>query len=241
MSSSAQNLPGTPAPPAPAVWRYERKFLVEDLSAAQVSSFVRLHPALFTTLYPPRWINNVYLDDRDFGSLLDNLSGADARTKLRIRWYGELFGPVARPVLEKKIKLGLMGTKESCPLAPFVLDAAFGRQTLEDVLRRSPGAGNDLRRALRARLPVLINRYHRRYYRSASGHLRLTLDTRLEFRDVRSLGNTFLRGAIDRRGVVLELKYGQEHDDEAREVAARFPVRLTKSSKYVSGLGATRG
>jgi hypothetical protein len=44
---------------------------------------------------------------------------------VRVRWYGSLFGPILRPVMEFKVKQGLAGRKESFPLQPFVLDETF--------------------------------------------------------------------------------------------------------------------
>jgi hypothetical protein len=48
--------------PPEAEFRYERKFLVEELDAHQVKLLVRLHPALFYQPYPPRQVNSLYLD-----------------------------------------------------------------------------------------------------------------------------------------------------------------------------------
>jgi len=40
-------------------FRYERKFLVEDLMQFQVAALIRRHPYLFYPPYPPRYVNNL--------------------------------------------------------------------------------------------------------------------------------------------------------------------------------------
>jgi len=225
------------AAPAP-VWRYERKFLLHDLSLAEVQSILRLHPALFSTHHPARWVNNVYLDDRDLGSFRTNVDGTAHRTKVRIRWYGDLFGQVERPTCEVKIKRGLVGTKRSHGLAPFPFGPGFGQRTLTEVLAKTPDLPAPLRPALQDRVPVLVNRYHRRYLLSADGRFRVTLDTDQLFLPVHLVNSTFLSPRTNTRDVVLELKYAEAHDDEAAAIVNRFPFRLTNSSKYVSGVQA---
>src|SRR4030042_7215656 len=105
--------------------RFERKFLVEELLPCQVEALVRLHPLMFHAPYPPRQINSLYLDTADMQNYYDNVSGAEERRKVRLRWYGALTGPVARPMLEIKVKDGLVGRKLSYKMAPFTLDETF--------------------------------------------------------------------------------------------------------------------
>jgi len=217
-------------------WRYERKFLLEDLGPHQVQSILRLHPALFRPLYHPRWVNNVYLDDRDLGNLRANVDGNTVRTKLRIRWYGALQGRIEGARCEQKIKRGLVGTKRVHPLPPFEFGPGFGRPTLAELLARTPDMPVGMRRELQDCLPVLTNRYLRRYFRSADRRFRITLDTDLQFLPLRGLGNSLLPRHSDRRVVILELKYARADDDRAAVIAGNFPFRLTKSSKYVAGL-----
>src|SRR6185295_2831589 len=124
----------------------------------------------------------------------------------RIRWYGDLFGEIPRPILEFKIKRGLLGTKESFALKPFRLDASFSGSQLERLLMNS-----DLPSHARHRLahlhPALVNRYHRAYYQSADTNYRITLDSHLEFFRVRSAQNNFLCRSSKLRDSVLELKF----------------------------------
>ena len=62
---------------------------------------------------------NFYFDSVNFNNYYDNLDGNIFRTKIRIRWYGDLFGYIENPVLELKIKNGLLGNKISYNLIPY--------------------------------------------------------------------------------------------------------------------------
>ena len=85
-------------------FRYERKYVVSGLSTADLERCIKTNPGLFTEIYQQRSINNIYLDSADLQHYFDNVNGAPARGKVRIRWYGKLFGEVTRPVLELKLK-----------------------------------------------------------------------------------------------------------------------------------------
>ena len=219
----------------PASGRYERKFLVRELQLAEIESLVRVHPALFRTAYPPRWVNNIYLDLPGLDNFSANIDGSEHRVKLRIRWYGELFGRAERPSLERKGKHGLLGTKHVAALPPLTLQPGFSARDVEAYLDRAdlPSA---LRIEARAQTPVLLNRYRRSYFVSADARFRLTIDSQLEFRAVGRLASPHLARDVDRETVVVELKYNPEFDLEAARIAGVFPFRLTKSSKYAAGI-----
>jgi hypothetical protein len=219
----------------PPAGRYERKFLVRELSLHEVESIVRVHPALFRTTFPPRWVNNVYFDLPGLDNFTANVDGAMRRVKLRVRWYGDLHGRVERPVLERKAKHGLFGTKEVFELPPLELSPGFAGRAIEAHVAGAglPGA---VREQALAQDAVLLNRYRRSYFLSADGRFRLTLDSALEFRPVGRLGGGGLFRADERDTVVVELKYDAELDVQAERIASAFPFRLTKSSKYAAGI-----
>ena len=87
-------------------WRYERKFFISGLKKEDIEFMVKLHPAIFREIYHERTVNNLYFDSYEMKSYLDNVSGNSQRAKVRIRWYGDLFGIIEKPVLEVKIKRG---------------------------------------------------------------------------------------------------------------------------------------
>lgn len=215
--------------------RYERKFLVTELDRAQVRSVVLRHPALFRRAYPPRHINNLYLDTPWMGHFQDNLDGAPERMKVRVRWYHDLEARAERPVLELKVKHGSVGWKESYPFPSLWIGSDLSAAGARALVQ-----GSDLPPAVRERLaglrPALVNRYRREYYASPDGRFRVTIDDELVYYAVRPMSSGLHGCAFDHGVVIVELKYDRAHERLAERVASRFPFRLTRSSKYVRGV-----
>ena len=217
-------------------FRYERKFLVEDLMPFQVEALVKQHPRMFFAPYPPRYIDNIYLDTPDMANYFDNVDGATQRRKVRVRWYGDPFGEVTHPILEVKFKDGVVSTKYSYPLPAFHMDERFCDRVFQQVLAESD-LPPEARLALRGLQVVLFNRYYRHYYATREGDFRLTLDSQLEFYKVNGMfSNQFAHHQRNDRDVVVELKYEVEQEPHANRVASFFPFRMTRNSKYVQGI-----
>ncbi len=218
-----------------ASYRYERKFLVDQLDEHQVMGLIRRHPAMFYQPYPPRINNNFYMDTADMVHYHDNVIGSADRRKVRIRWYGSLTGLAAEPVLEFKIKRGLVGTKRQYRVPGFTVGRGF---KTKEVMRGILGGDlpPEVRSSLRTENIVLMNNYHRRYFVSRDGRFRLTLDTKMAYYRIAETSNWMAHRQSDQRNVILELKYGIEDDAAASKVSTFFPFRITKSSKYVQGI-----
>ncbi len=219
----------------PLIYRKERKFVVSGNSITAVEFFVKSHPAMFFQPFPPRFVNNVYFDSRDFHNYGDNVVGSANRLKFRIRWYGEQFGHIEKPVLEIKIKKGLAGAKRHYPMAPFTFEPGFSNKYLNDWIERSK-LPNEIRELLKYQTPALLNQYHRKYYLSGDRIFRLTLDHKLQYIKIGRHQNSFLNRVNNNRDVIVELKYDVEYDEEANKITASFPFRLSKNSKYVNGM-----
>ncbi len=219
-------------------FRYERKFLIRGFSERLVEAVVRKHPYLFRIAYPDRAVNNVYLDNPRLKGLYDNIDGVRNRTKTRIRWYGEMRGLAQRPKLEFKIKRGLVGSKEIHGLPP--LDTSGGdihRQVREQIRRAElPGQVSSHLATIR---PTLLNSYLRKYFVSADGRFRITIDRELCFYPAR---NPWTRRLTRQLGVtILELKYAVGDNHEACEIAQDLGFRLSRNSKYVTGMDLLYG
>jgi len=216
-------------------YRYERKFFISEMTRYEIETLVKLNPAVFSEIYHTRFVNNLYFDSIGMQNYFDNIDGVQQRMKVRIRWYERLFGKVEKPVLEVKTRNGLIGRKTSFPLAPFTLDESFYPDMLVDVFNNSEIPGN-LKTHLMNLKVSLLNSYRRKYFQSADGRFRITVDSDLEFYGVQLLKNNFLVNSVDRFNSILELKYDCENASQADLVTTHFPFRLTKSSKYVIGL-----
>lgn len=215
-------------------FRFERKYLTEDLSKERVEFILRNHSEKFSEIYHQRIVNNIYFDTLGMTHYYDNIDGNTSRRKYRIRWYGDLFGEIKKPVLEIKIKEGAVGRKESYPLKSFFLDKTFNKETIQESLSHIDLPEN-VKHDLLAMKAVLLNRYTRKYYLSFNKLFRATLDYDLTYYRITYSGNTFLHKTLDTKSIVLELKYSSVEDMEARKVLDFSPLAVTKSSKYVQG------
>ncbi len=216
-------------------YRYERKFFVDELDAEQAISLVKRHPALFSEIYPPRYINNIYFDTPLLENYTDNVNGSPLRKKARIRWYHELFGPVDSSMLEFKTKEGLMGTKTSYPFPAFDFQNGFSESSLKEGIQSSD-LPHQVADYLMAVEPVLVNRYLRWYFATPDRAFRITVDAGLTFYHLNKIDNQFLFRQADRQSIVVELKYDREYDTRANRVSSGFPFRMTRSSKYIQGI-----
>lgn len=214
--------------------RYERKFVITDLSYAGIEQVIRNHQAAFSPIFYKRFINNIYLDSNDKDFFYDNVSGKGSRKKARIRWYNDLFGDIEQPVLEFKVREGYLGNKLSFPLKSFKLDSSFSLQQLKKIYAKS-----DLPQwafeVLQHLTPSLLNRYSRKYFLSFDGKFRLTIDDNLSYHAIEALNNSFLK-SYQSNEFIVEVKYDFEYDGEAPFITNNLPFRLTKSSKYVNGM-----
>jgi SPX domain protein involved in polyphosphate accumulation len=215
--------------------RYERKFLITDHSYLDVEQILKFHPACFTEIFHQRIVNNIYFDTLGFENFYDNVEGSAERLKVRIRWYGGLFGEIQKPVLEYKIKKGLLGKKESHTLQPFLLDTNFDQSQIVKALH-SNSVPQNVKDEVLSLKPSLLNSYIRRYYLSADKNFRITIDHHLKYYRISYNNNTFTNKSIDHNATVLELKYDSSLETEAKEVGNMFPFAMTKSSKYLQGL-----
>ena len=215
--------------------RYERKYLVENTSFAEINRVCLLHPKGFRPLFVPRTINNIYFDTAGLRDYVDNVEGEQHRVKVRIRWYGELLGHKLKPVLEYKVKNGLMGYKNAYRLSPFTLDKSFNKEAFLQVVEASE-LPYHVRKELSSLHPMLLNQYHRHYYMSFDGKFRITVDSNLSFHKISFQNPVALEKSIKRNALVVEMKYAAEDDEEARNISTLFPFPLTKNSKYIEGI-----
>jgi len=220
--------------------RYERKFIAVASSVREVELIVKHHPALFRAAYPPRDINNVYLDTPGMNSYHAHLNGAANRQKTRIRWYGAARGEIAKPVLEKKGKRGLVNYKRSTVLPAMSFDGGLSCDALVTACTRA-GASRETTDHLACRRPAIFNRYRRQYFESADRRVRLTIDFSLEFADLGDRPHA-RRAAFTEDGfIVVELKYRRDDEPFGEFAATALPFRLDRMSKYVRGVQRLTG
>jgi len=161
-------------------WRFEKKFDLRELQRFQIEQIVKNHPYSFSQIYYPRWINSIYFDTFDLKNYQENIMGIGHRTKYRVRWYGDVtIDQVADgPILEKKIKKGLIGIKEKNSLGKIEskdVQAALNLSSIPE----------EMRSEVCQLKPKVLIKYYRSYFQSFDGKFILTVDTDIQVSDVR--------------------------------------------------------
>ena len=215
--------------------RYEKKFLVSGMTVHEAEMIVKLHPAFFSGVYNQRYINNIYFDTHDHKSYHDSVDGVSERVKVRIRWYGELFNYIEKPVLEIKEKNGLLGYKRTFILNSFSMDKDINKQSITNVIKESNIPGN-VKFEISNMSPILMNRYIRSYFLSSDGRYRITIDSNMVFYDMLT-AHRLVQGKTGELNIIVELKYNYVNGHFVDNITNHFPFRMTKSSKYVTAFG----
>ncbi len=185
------------------------------------------NPVGFSESYPDRKVNSIYYDDINYSAYNDNLLGISNRIKYRVRWYGQSLAHITNPVLEKKIKVNQLGTKEFSKLDDFHLEESI--PDLNVIKRNLP----------QALIPYIIVRYKRTYLESSDGLIRATVDRQLEY--INLIHGSLSDQLYQDNEYILEIKYDKEHEDLANQCLQCIPYRVTKNSKYVSGMSRCYG
>lgn len=205
--------------------RYERKYRIEDATADEVRAVIRQNPGVFSTAYPDRYINSIYLDDSSFSALQENLAGISNRSKYRVRWYDSDLVNITNPTLEIKIKDNFTNTKKLIKLPDFKLTDNFD---VVDFLNKTLPLPNRL-------FPVSLIRYYRNYYLSADRKVRATIDQQQTYYMYQ--GRLLMRQSpFQDSAIILEIKYEAKEDDDCDYIFQHIPFRLTKNSKYVNSI-----
>lgn len=213
--------------------RHEVKYYLASTDTCYVEEYLMLSSLGFKKVYADRIVHSLYFDTHDLAAYGDNLAGVGYRTKFRLRWYNT---DTTKVMAEVKIKRNQLGWKMQQPLAlpepietlPFAELVKFLEEHLND----------DMMVQFKENLfPVLMNHYHRQYYASNDGNIRVTIDDRLFYYEQhlhRKMNNEYMFPAFD--GAILECKYDVGHEDKAKVILEYLPFRQSKSSKYVMGV-----
>lgn len=210
--------------------RYERKFKIHHTQHHLVLQSIRVHPAGLRKIYPDRQVNNIYFDTPTLQTFHDNVHGIAQRNKYRVRWYGNDPKQIETPNFEIKTRINEVGTKVVIPVDAFQLG---------DLSKVTAAVNEHLKHSTKVQ-PVLLNSYHRAYYGTSDSVFRVTIDSKLQYHSLQRNRN-FMHYRLQEPVVVLEIKYDVANDDALHRIAQHFPFRLSKSSKYVTGVTLSNG
>ena len=217
------------------------KYSINEDAYSWLVDKVMSHPSLFNEIFHKRQVNNIYLDSIELDNYRANLNGHPTREKTRIRWYGEMFQTINKPVLEIKRRFGLVGDKLAYPLNPFEISKRYCWQAIVESQKTSTDQ-DELGQLviidkLSCQVPSLVNSYYRRYFLSSNGKFRITIDN--EINNFATNAGWINPYSIKEHHVIMELKYDPVDAKEAPDVSNYFPFRLARNSKYVNGINAT--
>jgi len=215
--------------------RFERKFVFLNTHYEDIVQRVHQNSFGFKEVFHQRKINNVYLDDSNYNFYKQNVEGVANRRKLRLRWYGNDTMTIEDPTIEIKKKIGEVGDKDSFKLK--------GEKTslneicpsdLKDFMLQNTEHILPLNNLIKVLHPTLLNTYERRYFLSFCRRFRITIDFDQNFYNPNY--TFFNRSRRPLNDIVVELKYDLKDDLEARQVSQQIGSRLSKNSKYVTGI-----
>ena len=219
--------------------RYEHKMTTDERRLPEVLSLIRHHRALFRKQYPNRIVNNIYFDTHGMTSYMDHVTGASHREKKRIRWYGTPKDVIQNPVLERKVRMGLVGDKWMEPLKPLLLDKTGPWPVPGNALSQEKGFHDSVHWRLRSVHPIVAIRYERHYFVSADDQYRLTVDTNLEYFGISAKGKSQAASLLA-SPLVIELKYNTDSAPDASTITNELPFRINRFSKYVFAVEGLR-
>ena len=212
--------------------RYEIKFIAEPLEYHRVLNWLRQHNSCLETEYPDRQVNNIYFDSHNHHSYCDNIYGSSSKSKVRFRWYGNSKEP-QNGSLEIKCKRNQLNWKLIYKVQE-ELGGCDWRTLCSEIRRQLPAEGKKWMEM--NPLPVLINRYQRKYFVSRDKKVRVTLDSALDIYDQsrKRFPNYSSKSNLP-KVLVLEVKFPRELRDHVVHMFGGIPLRASRFSKYVSG------
>ncbi len=216
--------------------RYERKAALTDMDEKEFENILKEHPAIFSESFSERKINNMYFDSLNLRNYNEHINGENERLKIRIRWYGSLFGEIKKPMLEIKTKNRELGQKISFPLNSFMLNKLFSYKTLYEEMIKKSNLPKWTCEMMAGVSPILLNSYKRRYFMSADKKYRITLDKDMLFYRINASNNLFIDRIDDKELLLVELKYSDAEHAKAHLITQHFPFRFVANSKYLSGI-----
>jgi SPX domain protein involved in polyphosphate accumulation len=205
-------------------FRFEFKYYVNKFENRNFIDYVKSNSKLFK-IYPSRIVNSIYYDTHDLKFVSENLSGASFRKKLRLRWYNNNLNNANAEI---KIKKNKMNAKVKVKIKS--LSTINTIKYINDLNKN-----NYFKRMIYKYLPnetlhpKIRVTYHRDYYYFKG--LIITFDKNISF--TRINGEKNLKKIND---YIMEIKFSSEKLDIYNQLKSDLPFRISRNSKYVTGM-----
>ena len=220
--------------------RYELKFIAEPIEYFRILNWIRQHSSCFKTEYPERQVNNIYFDSYNYDSYCENIYGSSSKSKVRFRWYGRSNEP-KNGSLEIKCKRNQLNWKLIYKVQKDQSKYEGDWRALCLKIRRE--LPQEAKKWMEMYpLPVLINRYKRKYFVSQDKKIRVTLDNDMVIYDqTRKRIPNYYSKSNTPKVLVLEIKFSRELRGHVVNLLSDIPFRSSRFSKYVSGFLSIKG
>ena len=212
--------------------RFELKFKFPVSDYYSLLAIINESNLKFRKSFPNRSVNSIYFDNTSLRNLSDNISGADQRVKVRIRWYNN---ELSKCKLEVKMRDSQLIRKRNFNFIKSPLDSQSISCTrlvsnLKSNCSPSGSAWFD-----HSSIPALFVTYDREYFQSFDNNIRVTIDTSLKFRELMSPSRVFGPLVQLEEQLVLEVKFSPDHETQAWHLLRLIPKRISTFSKYQTG------
>ena len=219
------------------LYRYEVKFILNEMNYSICKEWLNSETA-FHKKYPNRIVNSIYLDDQNFSSVKDNLSGISERSKVRLRWYGDINTFEQKPCIENKSKKGRLGSKRYIHID--TLPDNLCKMKLYEILKIINNEKDfKLASAKEYLYPSLFVKYEREYFEEKD-KLRITIDHNIQFSPPLVSRKISDHQFLNYNKRILEIKFGIRSKDYVSSIIRNLNLVPSRNSKYLTGL-ATLG
>ena len=220
-------------------YRYERKFNIPKHFSSYILDLIKSNCSNLSELYEERQVNSFYYDTYNLKFARQNINGNSNRKKIRLRYYGDQ-KILKDPKIEIKSKFGNVGTKKLIQIDKKIhnIDKVYNIEEFNKIHELDL----NLDISLIDLKPVLFVSYFRKYFISKCKRFRFTLDNNISFQSIDfNLNKNFINQNqfFIAQESILEIKYNVKDDINELINFLGFPFRVTRYSKYITGLSIT--
>ena len=209
-------------------FRNEKKILFTQSENYLVNFFKFLN---FKEVYNKRQINSIYFETRNFSDLIDTINGEKYRSKLRLRWYGNTFNNLTKPVLENKIKINNQNFKIKHNIDYVKFKNEISSNDINNIVKNLKDLSLQSKFKIQTREPNLLVTYTRRYF--MYNNVRITLDTNLKSKDFYRKKKISEKDFFKENKIsIVEIKYKDNCFNDVKKITSYFSNRVGKFSKY---------
>ena len=216
----------------------KRVELKQEISRNALPAFLRnaaVNSLFLKKKYPNRVINSIYFDTHSLSTFDESVSGNQMRKKHRIRWYESHDGK-SNVTYEIKFKDSQLSWKHLYKTNYRINDKA---SRWNNIFEKEMGIKDLNFPTLSNLIPVTLVTYERSYFESWDKKIRLTLDSKISFRNQRLLSKPNFKTFFHHtRSSIVELKFHEEDLPQIKEVQKILQFKPQRFSKYCESVTA---